>query len=341
MGFFDRKSRLADAERRIEELEAENRGYTEIVTNALLDAATDGTAEGYVAALEIAAGQLARAFSAAEIGGRDAAYFGHDALGQIGRSMVETGEAVWYRQGRRLKRADNFGIEPGEKYQLSTPDGDMVVAASRVFHARWSLELSSGRGVGPLGKARTLRQLTSRLEGSLATESNATVGYLLPIPADGDAANVTQLKADLKDLKGRIAVIETTADAWAAEASRGPRRDFQLSRMGPDYPDSSVNLYAVARDTTLAACGYPVQLVTNSDGTAQREAWRRYLHGTVSPLARVVTEAAAGAGLDLELSFDALFASDIQGRARAFQSLVKGGMEIDQAVRASGLLVEE
>lgn len=332
------RAALADAQARIEHLEAENQGYTDIVTNALLDAAADPLSEGYVAALEIAAGQLSRAFASATVTGRGASAFDQSVMAQIGRSLVEAGEAVWFRRGRRLIRTDNFGLQPGGEYQVSTPEGEFVISANRVLHVRWNLDLASGRGIGPLSRARTLRTLMQRLEGSLATESNAPVGYLLPIPQDGAAGSVEKLREDLAALKGRIAVIETTRGGWGEGTQGAPRRDYELARMGPDYPQSSIGLFSAARNTVLAACGYPVQLVTDSDGTAQREAWRRYMHGTVSPLGGLLARASEVCGLPVEVDFEALFASDIQGRARAFQSLVTGGMSIEDAARASGIL---
>ena len=43
----------------------------------------------------------------------------------------------------------------------------------------------------------------------------------------------------------------------------------------------------------------------------------------------------------LALSFDRLFASDVTGRARAFASMVNGGMDIERAAGLSGLLAGE
>ena len=43
----------------------------------------------------------------------------------------------------------------------------------------------------------------------------------------------------------------------------------------------------------------------------------------------------------LSLGWQALMASDISGRARAFGSLVNGGMEIDRALAVTGLLAQE
>ena len=91
----------------------------------------------------------------------------------------------------------------------------------------------------------------------------------------------------------------------------------------------------------LALCGVPPALATDSDGTSQRENWRRFLHGTVSPVARLV-EAELRAKLDeptLSITFDSLYAADVMGRARAWRSLVdpEGKMDPDQAKKLTGL----
>lgn len=335
-------AKAADLEKRVAELEAENRNYTETITNALLDAAADAVTDGYTAALEIAAGQVSRAMTSAVVTGPDAGVFDPEIMGQIGRSIVEAGEAIWVRINGEFQRTDNFGIQPNGNYQVSFNSSELVVPPSRVFHARWSVDIASQRGVAPLSRARTLRRLLSRLETSLEEESNASVGYLLPIPVDAAAKNVEQLKKDLSDLKGKIAVIESGRGNWDAGSSYAPpRRDYELMRMGPSYPAGSVDLYRLTRDTALTACGYPMHLITTGDATSQREAWRRFLHGTVAPIGRIITNAAQRINFDIEISFEELFASDIQGRARAFQSLVAGGMDLAQAAAATGILSED
>ena len=320
------------------ESEPEKRNYTDVVTQALIEASADTAAQGYIAALEIAAGQLSRAFASAGVTGAGQRAFTPAVMAQIGRSLVETGEAVYLRQGQRLIWAPAYTILPDGRYQAETAAGAVVVAADRAFHATWNLDRTSMRGIAPLANARTLRELSLRLETGMSYEAGAAVGYLLPVPADGDADNVEQLKTDLASLKGRIAVIETTRAGWGEGTAGAPRRDYELVRMGANIPDGNVELYTRATESALAACGYPVQLAQKADGTAQREAWRRYLHGTVAPLGRLVALEAARIGLAMEVSFDQLFASDIAGRARAFQSLVNGGMSLEAAAAASGIL---
>ena len=92
----------------------------------------------------------------------------------------------------------------------------------------------------------------------------------------------------------------------------------------------------------LAACGCPGSLLERSDGTLSREEMRRYLHSTISPVARVVASEMA-VKLDtpgLAFDFKNLFASDLSGRARAFQSLVGGGMDVERAAALAGLMVD-
>ena len=99
-------------------------------------------------------------------------------------------------------------------------------------------------------------------------------------------------------------------------------------------------LAELATREICGACGIPPSLFQqNSDGTAQRESWRRFLFGTVSPLGRMV-EADLRTKLDpdISLQWQELRASDLSGRARAFQSLVGGGIEIKRAAGLSGLL---
>ncbi len=105
------------------------------------------------------------------------------------------------------------------------------------------------------------------------------------------------------------------------------------------------NMATVRNDSfnaVLAACGTPPALFDDSDGTAQRESFRRYLTLTVMPLAKVLErELSAKLEVDVTLKFDGLYAHDLQGRAVAFQKLVAGGVPVNEALATSGLLGNE
>ena len=89
----------------------------------------------------------------------------------------------------------------------------------------------------------------------------------------------------------------------------------------------------------LAACGVPPALASaQSEGTSQRESWRRF-GITMQSVARCVAEELSYKlnSPGLRLSFDRLFASDLAGRARAVSSLVKAGMSLEEASALAGL----
>ena len=99
-------------------------------------------------------------------------------------------------------------------------------------------------------------------------------------------------------------------------------------RYGADPPAALTELRGAAETSLLAAAGIPPALVSMQDGTAQRESYRRFIHTTIEPLGHILAaEIERKLELPARFDFDRLTASlDLSGRARAFQSLVKGGM---------------
>ena len=92
----------------------------------------------------------------------------------------------------------------------------------------------------------------------------------------------------------------------------------------------------------LSACGVPVSLATDADGTSQRESWRRFVMGAVEPLLEIVREELERK-LETEIDFNLsrLYAHDLVGRASAFQKMVAAGMDADKASGVSGLMSME
>ena len=65
------------------------------------------------------------------------------------------------------------------------------------------------------------------------------------------------------------------------------------------------------------------------------------MHSTIAPLGRIVSEElSAKFETDISLSFESLFSADLSGRARAFQSLVGGGMPVEKAAALAGLMMK-
>ena len=91
----------------------------------------------------------------------------------------------------------------------------------------------------------------------------------------------------------------------------------------------------------LAACGIPAALILDSDGTAQIQASRRWLSTALQPVADLVSlELSEKLETDVSLNFDGLFLHDLVGRATAFQKLIAGGRDVQQALVTSGLIAE-
>ena len=92
----------------------------------------------------------------------------------------------------------------------------------------------------------------------------------------------------------------------------------------------------------MAALGVPIALFSASDGTAQRESYRRFYSSTVEPLAGCLArELTDKLETDIKLGFSGRFAADLAGRARAFQSMVGAGMDPSKAAGLAGLMSPE
>ena len=137
--------------------------------------------------------------------------------------------------------------------------------------------------------------------------------------------------------------MESTAVAYGEGSDGAPKGDWVARRIGANPPEAMIGLRRDVQASILAACGCPGSLLERSDGTLAREEMRRFLHSTISPVARVVAEELA-VKLDtpgLAFDFSSLFASDLSGRARSFSSMVQAGMDIERAAGLSGLMVSD
>lgn len=321
--------------------QVENRTYTDSITQSIIERA-GGEAAGESSALEIAAGLVQRAFQSATVTGADAHLFAPDVMGRIARDLIVRGESVWERQAKGLLWIQSYDVEAlvdgGFQYWIGSGSERRRL---NPLHVRYSLDPLTGRGLGPLQHAPTLGRWARQLEARLGEELGASVGHLLPIPTDGDDASVQRLRKDIGQLKGRTALVESTSAGFGAGGAAAPQGDYLTRRIGARVPDSSIDAFQQSQAAVLAACGVPVELVRSNSATASREGWRRALHGCFAPLGRVLVTAADRAGLAISLDWSNLMASDISGKARAFQSMVGAGMDVEDAASLSGLIAAE
>ena len=90
----------------------------------------------------------------------------------------------------------------------------------------------------------------------------------------------------------------------------------------PVQPDPSEGHLTLRREAALElikAAGVPAVLADpRAEAQGQREGFRRFVHATIEPMARIVeAELTAKTGLACALNFASLFAADLAGRARS------------------------
>ena len=340
--------------------------FTNAVVQALVSAANNETFDAdKTAAVETAAGFWGRAFSMATVHNGDV----HpQVLSQIGRELCRHGESVWYIDVVNgtpvMYPVFNHQVVVGKfqrdswMYDVQLPGPDALDNAKRVQYAQichFQYSYDKARpwvGVSPLTWAIDTAMTMGMSEQRMKEEAGSPTGYLIPIPeqpatdVDEDTDNdpLAELKARLGALKGSIALVESMAAGWSDGRSGAPRGDWQPHRLGAHPPESLIRMRADMQQIILAACGVPPALAsTTATQTSSRESWRQFLHGTIQPVATLV-EAELRIKLnspELSLTFERLFASDLQGRARAFKSMVDGGLSVQDAAIQSGLLEPE
>lgn len=334
--------------------ETREAGYTDALIRHLIGRVegvdTDVKGSG---ALEIAAGMIGRAFACAVPvdAGRAAAVLTPACLQLMAREMVRTGEAVFCIEavrGLELIPVYTWDVrgEPSPatwlyRVDLAAPTSyrTRLVPAADVVSLKWATDpVRPWIGIDPLTFAHLSGQLHAKVTEVLRDESQSPVGSLIPIPKDPDTT-VEALRQQIRDLLGSVALVEGMWDQWGQDSGRH-RQGWKPERVGPAPGAPLVDLHGAAVRVALSCCGIPAELAdAGVDATSRREAWRQFLHGTLEPLGRLV---AAELREKLELSdgfrFDwtGLRASDVQGRARAAQSLQAAGVETDRALMLAG-----
>ena len=341
--------------------------YSDAVIAGII-AAAGGSTPGdpsAIAALETAAGLWSRAFMAAKVSPEDSslsAAISPGCLAMVGRELCRRGECVFVlsvEDGRvRFIPAASWDVrgsfdERGWWYRcdLFGPSGNITrfVPSAAVLHFRYAVDPARPWfGLGPLQWARDSATLAANLERRTGEEAGAPVGSLLPIPQDGGDGGtddpLAALKADIRTARGRHLLVETTSSGWAEGKSAAPMVDWQVRRFGAAPPAPLVALRSDAAMSVLSACGVPVSLAADADGTAARESWRRYVLGTAEPILNGVVRSELSEKLgvpDLRFDLTGLWAHDGAGRAAMFDKLVRGGVGIDDALRRSGLMAGE
>ena len=347
--------------------EAVASSYTDLVLSQIVATAGGDTAAVGCAAIETAAGYWGRGLASASL--EPALPVLTASLRDwIGRSLIRQGEAVLLidiQDGQiSLLPAARHEVKGGSqreswRYSLeiagpTSTTKHKSVSGESILHFRYGFAADQPhKGIPPWKFADISAEMLGFLERRLAQECSAEVGAIIPVPlqpgpktdVDGETFDpLAGIKDRLKKLGGRLAFVESTRGGMGEGKMFQPQDDWKQRRIGADPPSSLIELRADLSRSILAACGVPPALGSDAsaDGTSQRESWRRFLHATIQPAALLIAEElTARLGRAYSLDFKALFASDLSGRARAFGSMVKAGMDLQKAAGLAGLLLEE
>ena len=311
--------------------------FTDTLVRQIVSTATGGslalpTATG---ALESCAGLVGRSFASAEIQGPAWAQraLTPSLLGLVGRQLIRAGEIVLVIDGDNdglvLRPAADFDVT-GEynpetwvyRTNLAGPSAlrTRTVSNEGVVHVRYAFDPARPwHGVGPIEAASLTGRLSAETLKALADEASGPRGNLLPVPADGNDPTIAELKADIRNLNGRTALVENQTAGWQAGTGGRVSDGWVARRLGADPPMALVELLQQARREIMASCGVPASLFDRSQDAAARESWRQFLHGTVAPLGRIVAAELSGK-LDVAIALDwtELRASDLAGGLEHF-----------------------
>ena len=351
-------NRLQRTAARVFGLETRDSSYTDALVAAITANASGETTAfpTATAALEACAGLVARAFAGASVSASAAveAVLTPAFLEMVGRSLIRKGELLAYittRGGKlRLLPVESHDIDGDPDpaswtYRLTIGGPSRThtldsVSGSSVLHFRYGTDPEQPwRGLGPLQVAQLGGRLSAELAAALADEASGPRGSLLPVPIEGGDGTLAQLRADLGKLKGKAALVQ--AGDWGNPGGSN-MTDWSTRRLGPNTPLALVELHRLATEEIAACCGINPGMLSGRQQTVAREGFRQLLFATAAPLGRLVeSELEAKLDTDIEISWEELRAGDITGRARAFQSLVGAGMDLDRAASLSGLLTPE
>lgn len=318
-------------------------GYSDLLLSGLIAQAEGGTTDPRrTAALEIAAGLWSRAFAMAQ-GGEP--YLAPDVLADIGRALVRDGECVCIvHPGEPLEPVVLVNVEGGPKPSTWTYNVQSVgpskteartLTAGNVLHFRYASHAATPWiGVPPWRWALDTSEAVGFSERLAVMESMVGAAYLLPGRRMNDE--------EFYRYKEALASIMRRGGVFSPEArnSAGGEEQWSVTRIGANPPDGVVSMRHDSAVQLLGACGVHPGLVgiERGEGTATREVWRQFLYATIAPVARlaITSEMNRKLGTEITLTFEDLNASDIQGRARSYASLIKAGMKPEKAEKLCG-----
>lgn len=283
---------------------------------------------------QTAASLMARSFISADIEGAASELFTGELLATMANEIVLQGQSMW-----RKRNGDLSWIQHCTILRSGPNRGMYSIGAQRyrpedVLHFRTNVDMISGMGRSDLDIAGSTKILIRAMEKNLGQEGQDPSGYLIPTQSYADD-NLKELITKIDGAK--LLVDPETTNYMGSPQGATSREQWRQRRIGFEPPEELRRFYESARMAALSTLGVPPGLYSpDADASAAREAWRLYIFTVVDPMAKLLEQAAARCGLEIDMNFDRLMASDIANRARAYGTLVGGNMDEDEAARLTG-----
>ena len=328
--------------------------YTDAVVSAMLTRATGREAvPGALGAVEAATGFYSRSLASATVEPQNmlTAAVTPGFLAMVGRGLAERGNSLFFVevQGGRLMltsvSAWSMQGSPDPEthiYELTMagPSETRTVRtpATSVLHFRINQESARPfHGRSPIQVASATGRLAAAVEKSLEREQSFLPGRVIYTERQGEAIN--DLLSDIA--RGGLVSEGSIDESTSRNATLAPHK------IGPAPNETEADLRTDTGRSILAAFGLsPSLFESGSDGTSQRESFRRAFTTCLGPLALMCAEElTAKLETPVTLTLGEIRAADEQGRARGLASraaafrifVTDGGMNTEQARELAGL----
>lgn len=341
----------------------EPRSYTDAVALGLLaQARTPRLVDGSQAsAVRTVAWQTGQSFAGAVVEGLPELTPG--LLACLGRESVLRGEATLrlYADGPRLGMQPVELIEGlqdgGLRVRIPGPlsDPEITIAAGEYARIRWAETPGAWVVVPPWARSAACVALAA-LEANAGDEASGPVGQAWPHggPLQQPEVDIVHqqlqdtILRDLDTAAGRAVGLPSQTDkrTWQTHdvASVSPQ-NAAISRFGPQFSGAYGPLHGGLFAAAVASLGMPPSMVSQITPTsAYREARRGWESAIVAPaLAILSRQLSAAIDREVTITLPAMVTpagpspADAVSRARAFGSLVEGGMAPAAAARVAGL----
>ena len=275
-----------------------------------------------------------------------------DLLGNLVHTMLSRGESLALIEivdnAIQLQQVSSWTahgetLDPNRwRYQceLAYPTGGKAVRTTGdgVVHLRYhSKPEAPYQGLGPLYLAQHSVGMLYSLDSRFDEETNLTNGQIISITMDSAEINSQD---DFDQHYGFLTKMRGGTFIESQNRERGSKQSFAgRIRIGAEYHQNMLQLRSQLHNDIAAAFGVPIELIiADGEGTATREAFRRFVLTTVQPLAtKIEQELTMKLDTPIELSFEALRSADLQGIGRGIKSLVDSGMSLEKALEQVGL----